>query len=219
MAVWLSILQLIFSVDASAHGSDKFKSTRWVDLKELRPTQFNVGMGEVEFKRARFEKMGKKKLREYLHKKVARVIVGPKAAAHGAYLWLIDGHHTATALSFLQGSEMRILVEHDWSHLNVADFFKRMIERNKTWLFDNGLGPLNVNDLPATLAHLSDDPYRTLAWRVKEDNGFLKTDGEYAEFKWADFFRTRVAPSDLNRAWRLARSPEASHLPGYISGQ
>ena len=70
---------------------------------------------------------------------------------------------------------------------------------------------------------LLDDPYRSLAGYVRNAGGFDKTPTAFAEFLWADFFRTRVTigptRADFNnavqRALPLAGSNEAAGLPGY----
>ena len=72
---------------------------------------------------------------------------------------------------------------------------------------------------------LEDDPYRSLAGFVREGGGFQKTLTPYAEFLWADFYRTRIAlklvkknfARALQQAKRLATSADASALPGYAS--
>ena len=38
------------------------------------------------------------------------------------------------------------------------------------------------------------DPYRSLAWIVRDKHGYLKNDTPFSEFKWANFFRTRILP-------------------------
>jgi hypothetical protein len=71
---------------------------------------------------------------------------------------------------------------------------------------------------------LADDPYRSLAWAVREAGGFTKVDVPFFEFKWADFFRKRIViertengpKKAFEEAMKLARSSEASHLPGFV---
>ena len=92
--------------------------------------------------------------------------------------------------------------------------------------------------MPATVQALPDDPYRTLAWRVRKgekdvenDEGFcrglIKENKEFAEFQWADWLRTRPEfqnPPGPTKDWSgkkrkeaiaLAKTSAASHLPGY----
>ena len=46
-------------------------------------------------------------------------------------------------------------------------------------------------DLPRRLQDLPDDPYRTLAWLVRKNEGFCKSSQEFAEFTWADWMRNQ----------------------------
>jgi len=39
---------------------------------------------------------------------------------------------------------------------------------------------------------LAYDPYRSLAWIVREHHGYIKNNAPFSEFKWANFFRTRI---------------------------
>ncbi len=39
---------------------------------------------------------------------------------------------------------------------------------------------------------LAFDPYRSLAWIVRDRHGYLKTDAPFSEFKWANFFRNCI---------------------------
>jgi hypothetical protein len=73
---------------------------------------------------------------------------------------------------------------------------------------------------------MPDDPYRTLAWLVRKNQGFCRADmpqKEFAEFQWADFFRSNLNPSDvewtaklIDKAVKLAESPQAKAQPGYV---
>jgi hypothetical protein len=79
--------------------------------------------------------------------------------------------------------------------------------------------------LPLGLHELRHDPYRDLAWEVREAGGFVKSRIAYAEFQWANFFRQHITLSSVRRdhdaaverATRLARSRPAAKLPGYVS--
>jgi hypothetical protein len=87
---------------------------------------------------------------------------------------------------------------------------------------------------------LSNDPCRGLAWYVREHFGYDKMDADFAEFRWAQFFRNRIILDNrllkneiedvdillsemkeeerreiVAAAIHLASSPEAAGLPGY----
>jgi hypothetical protein len=70
---------------------------------------------------------------------------------------------------------------------------------------------------------LKRDAHRDLAWSVREAGGFMKSDLPYAEFRWAQFLRSRIPRTSVlrdfeyahDRGMMLARSQAASHLPGF----
>jgi hypothetical protein len=68
-----------------------------------------------------------------------------------------------------------------------------MHERNWVYLFDRfGGGPRPPGTLPGHMKDLAFDPYRSLAWIVREHHGYFKNDAPFSEFKWANFFRSRI---------------------------
>lgn len=68
-----------------------------------------------------------------------------------------------------------------------------MHEQNWVYLFDGfGGGPRPPATLPAHIKDLVFDPYRSLAWIIREHHGYLKNDAPFSEFKWANFFRSRI---------------------------
>ncbi|OYZ22227.1 MAG: hypothetical protein B7Y39_07990 [Bdellovibrio sp. 28-41-41] len=77
--------------------------------------------------------------------------------------------------------------------------------------------------MPRYITWLKNDPYRALAGKVRQKDGFKKTEIPFAEFEWADFFRSRISEElvdkDYNKAvaiaLRLSKTDEAKQLPGY----
>lgn len=82
--------------------------------------------------------------------------------------------------------------------------------------------------VPSNVEMLHDDPYRTLAWLVRKDQGFcreLMQQKEFAEFLWADWFRNRpelpreqvlASPQSMSAiALALATGKEAEHQSGF----
>ena len=70
---------------------------------------------------------------------------------------------------------------------------------------------------------MRDDPYRSIAWVVRDNGGYRDTDELFAEFHWANFFRSRI-PLEMvqndflkavEEAMKLASSKDAEKLPGY----
>jgi hypothetical protein len=117
-------------------------------------------------------------------------------------------------------------VKENFSKLGDNEFWKEMERRKWVHPFDeNGKGPLDVKLIPTAFDDLGNDPYRSLAWMVREQGGYEKRDDvPYADFSWAEFFRTRIKIEDtdtrfdgaVQRGIALAKSQEASKLPGWI---
>ena len=117
--------------------------------------------------------------------------------------------------------------------LSEMDFRDWMVKNKKVWLFDEQGKPVAFEQLPSRLNELRDDPYRSLAWAVEKQDGFYKPCSDFAEFAWANFFRTHgakgepgapIATADEIRsnlkevaklAKKLAQSDAARELPGY----
>ena len=209
-------------VQAVAYSPDLPAGSRCtVPIDMLRPTQFAVGYWEVDRRAENIAQKTPKKLAKYLQEHVGRIVIGP-----GGVPYLIDGHHLALALRKAKVADaMEVRIDANWRHLTPQQFWAKMQQNNWVYLYDeNGDGPLDVEKLPRRLTDLRDDPYRALAWAVREQGGYRKTDIPFAEFHWANFFRSRIKigkqPGDFQRAVqqavRLARTPAASNLPGYL---
>jgi hypothetical protein len=191
-----------------------------VEVVCLHPTQFAIGLEEVRLRSEGIERRSAAALDRYLRRRIAPIVIGP-----GGVPYLLDRHHLARLL--LDTGVRPTLyarVEQNWRHLDTPAFWAAMQARGWVHLYDeNGRGPLDPAQLPATVGALRDDPFRTLAWAVRHRDGYRETDVLYADFHWANFFRARI-PLDLVRqrfeeavtaGVRLARSPEAAGLPGY----
>ena len=82
---------------------------------------------------------------------------------------------------------------------------------------------VEFDEIPATIAKLKDDPYRSLAGELRHAGGYAKDLTPFSEFLWADFLRTRIKPKAiaddfdkaLDRSLKLAKSKEAAFLPGW----
>jgi Putative ParB-like nuclease len=81
---------------------------------------------------------------------------------------------------------------------------------------------IEASQLPRTLEAMADDPYRSLAWFVRQKGGFCKSPKEFAEFDWADRFRSKSPtleiqnlPSDPNDKNATAEQGRA----GFHSGE
>tara|TARA_Y100000385_G_scaffold268166_1_gene304945 strand:+ start:138 stop:449 length:312 start_codon:yes stop_codon:yes gene_type:complete len=102
-----------------------------------------------------------------------------------------------------------------------------MTAHNFAWLRDENHNLRDFEDLPKHINNLGDDPYRSLAWLVRKNGGFIKVGVNFQEFYWGMFFKLqgiKIKSSSepdvkavLKQALKLAHSKEASHLPGFIS--
>jgi len=196
------------------------------DLKSLRPLQGAIGMGEVQEKaekiKARPEKEQKK-----LEADPIKIIRGPDGQ-----LFITDHHHGARAWLLAGYPNGICSIESDPSSADAEKFWLRLEELKKAHLATRDGTVITPDDLPKSLEQLPDDPYRTLAWMVRKKGGFcraLMEQKEFAEFIWADWMRNRAelpaeqvaaAPDKvLNVAVKLAKSPVAAGLPGYVGNE
>jgi hypothetical protein len=196
-------------------GVHSAKGTRCtVAVKDLRPTQFAVGMREVHEKAARIARMTKAERNRFLRHEPEPVVIAP-----GGLLYITDHHHLARALLDQGVKETYAVIEDNLATDN--DFWGTMKKRHWVDLCGaDGKGPHLPADLPASVAGLEDDPYRSLAGAVESAGGFHKSKAFFVEFRWANFFRTRIQiGADFERAvadgLELARSKDACGLPGY----
>lgn len=225
------VLILLFGIVSYAEAKichdSKDQKKCFVALDAIQPTQFALGMLAIEYKIQKIEDYYQKgKLQKYLTKKTAPTIIGP-----GNKLYIIDRHHTSYALCYSnipsQEKKIRIEIIEDWSHLTFAEFAEKMINNNYAWLQDGQHQLRTFSELPSHITSLHDDPYRSLAWKVRKENGFKKVMVSYLEFIWGIFFKKQgielkeSSPEEidnvLKQALELSRSPKASHLPGYIT--
>lgn len=177
---------------ADARAGDFYK----LRVNDLSPTQFAVGKAEIQVRAGRMRKKYKKdpaKLHDYLRTRPIPILV------KGDNFYLVDHHHLASglylALNEALGDDLCVYVKvlGNGGSLNEAYFWKTMHKDNWVYLFDeNGGGPQAPETLPKHIKDLKHDPYRSLAWIVREHHGYLKNNAPFSEFKWANFFRTRI---------------------------
>lgn len=192
-----------------------------IAIYQLHPTQAVVGQREVERKTRKISDMDAEKLQRYIEKKTVPTVIGPDNE-----LYMIDHHHTMTG--FLESGRSDVCLTRIVAHLFDAcesEFWHEMEQRHWVYLKNAQGQAILPSQLPAHLGHMENDPYRSLAGEVRDLDGFQKTDTPFAEFQWANFFRSRVplgtSESDWKNAVRqatpLAHSPAAKALPGYIA--
>lgn len=185
-----------------------------VHVRNLRPTQFGIGMVDVEEKQWEVYEGGK----AYLKENRAEVVIGP-----GGKYYMVDRHHTIRAAYDEGFQRVYAVVVENLSGLSQAEFESEMVKRNWVRLLDEKGLPKTFADLPKHVKDLKDDPYRSLAWLVRQSEAFSKSTKPFAEFEWADYFRDRIKIGRGAKGWdeavkegiRLATILETSHLPGH----
>lgn len=192
-----------------------------VAIADLHPTQFAVGYWEVDRRAENIATKSPKKLKSYLEEHLPLIVIGP-----GGTPYLIDGHHLSLAMQKGRGATtLEARVEANWRDLSKEEFWKKMKEHGWVYLYDNqGRGPLDPEKLPKKVFELSDDPYRALAWEVRKRGGYEKTTASFSEFRWANYFRTRIPIGSgprgfeeaIEAAVKISHSSEAKGLPGYV---
>ena len=178
-------------------------------------------MRAVAAKRQKVERRASssRKLRRFLENRPIPAIRGPHDD-----LFIIDHHHLSLALLKSEVDEAFVRVVGDLSHLPRKSFLAKMAGLGLLHAYDGHGRAVCPTKLPDRLDELRGDPFRDLAWSVREAGGFAKTGKPYAEFRWADFFRTRIPRSTVrrdfdyahDRAMWIARSRDAARMPGYI---
>lgn len=206
---------------SSRHEIDHSVLPVLMPLDGLRPTQMAVGMRAVGAKRRKIERIAdsRRKLRTFLEKRPVPAVLGPKERPY-----IIDHHHLSLALWQSDVDEVFVSLVADLSDLPKRAFLSAMAERGWLHAYDSSGREACPTRLPKAIHHLRPDPYRDLAWAVREAGGFEKTNTPFVEFRWANFFRDRIPEAMLSRdfdrahkrAMRFARSSEAQHLPGSL---
>jgi hypothetical protein len=187
---------------------------------ELRPTQMTLGMREVAMRQKAWKERDPKELEKFLGSHMVPVIVGP-----GQRKYLIDHHHLARALHEVGVESVFVTIVSDLHKLDVETFWNMMDYHGWTHPFDAKGRRRDYADLPATIEGMQYDPYRSLAGELRKIGGFAKDSTPYSEFVWADFLRLRIKPKAVKQdfstalgvALDLARSEEASYLPGWCA--
>lgn len=170
----------------------KSKSVR-LQVAEIAPTQPCIGRFEVQLKADRFRLMTPSDIEGYLEEKrdkdkAVRVVRGR------ARFFLIDGHHTLSALIESHAPrELELDMVEDYSDTkDASEFWDRM--KKEGLLYPHRLGvPIEPSDFPADMTGLQDDPFRSLSWLLRKMDAFEDLKQPYQEFRVADFLRAHMA--------------------------
>lgn len=198
-------------------ASDLHHPLLYIALTKLRPTQVTVGKAEVAAKRAAWKKIGRKKRAELLQTHWFPGVLGPKQR-----VYIVDHHHLGLALMEESVKSVPVMVQRDFSWLE-PDVFWRTMEFNR-WAhpYDQHGHRVDYTVIPGSLGEMVDDPFRTLATRVRVAGGYAKDAMPYSEFLWADFYRRqlklpagKISAKVMQEALLLAHSHATAYLPGW----
>jgi hypothetical protein len=188
-------------------------------ILELRPTQMTVGMREVKEKRQRWrERKSKKKQGEFVGQHMIPVVLGPDKR-----YYVVDHHHLARALHDEGVKDILVTVIGDLSMVERDAFWGVMDNKRWVYPYDAKGERRQFKDLPKSVEHLKDDPFRSLAGELRRAGGFAKDTTPFSEFLWADFLRRQIQrkmvedhfTKAMEKALELAKSDGAVYLPGW----
>ena len=76
---------------------------------------------------------------------------------------------------------------------SVDEFWKYMVGADLVWLYtSDGNGPIDPSLLPHSVSGLLDDPYRDIAFWMKQTDVIDPSGVNYAEFMWANYYREYI---------------------------
>lgn len=191
-----------------------------VPIGHLRPTQMTVGAYHVAQKMHVTRRLSHADLPAFLDKHRVHLMQGPDQT-----LFIVDHHHWVRAWQEMGIEMVPALVRDDLSHLSWREFWEQMEAEHMVHPYDEHGKRRPVRELPDDVHNMRDDPYRSLEAFVQLAGGYRKVKTAYSDFRWADFFRKHITgPLDshhtfaaaLARGLKLATSPKARKLPGYI---
>jgi hypothetical protein len=192
-----------------------------IAVNHLRPTQITVGMIEVHEKMKHLKELRDRPphLKDFLANNLIPVVKGPEDK-----FFVTDHHHLGRAMweAGIDGASLD--VDANLSNLADSAFWQEMDRRKLVHPYDDRGHKQDFEHIPHHVKQLLDDPYRSLAARVRNAGGYDKTQRPFAEFLWADFFRPRIKAELLKddfdkavqQAMAYAGSAACEKLPGYI---
>jgi len=228
MSSRIAILALVLSSTANAQpptctSTTQTGATCGCDVGTLHPLQGAVGLEEVNSK--------VEKIRADLEGERQRLLDDPIKVVHGPNggLFITDHHHGADAWRLAKHPMAYCRIDDGGKSGSEAGFWSDLSARGLVHLEDARGKSIAPAQLPAHLAAMPDDPYRSLAWRLRKQGGFCRAEMarmDFAEFIWADWLRSRLPmPSSTDgastkpfvaRALSLALGKSASGMPGYV---
>jgi hypothetical protein len=166
-------------------------------IEQLRPTQPEVGMREVERKTEKVEKArerGDEYLEELKREKIVPVVIGPDGG-----FYLVDHHHSTLAFQNAGEKKVYIQIIANWSDLSqgkpseirLRSFWNKMIAECKAWTRrENGteVDPMGPG-WPRRLDDCGDSPLRALVSELIDDELLEKKAVNFFEFQVAEILK------------------------------
>ncbi len=162
-------------------------------LVPLQAAASNASCRRHEGRRGQARESGAASPQGEQDRSLSRATTNPRRARAGRFLYIIDHHHLSLALWQTQVDHAYVEIVDDLSRLTRERFWARMEDEGRLHPFDEAGRRIDPARLPSRLTGLRNDPYRDLAWSVREYGGFEKNEAPYSEFFWASFFRSRIA--------------------------
>lgn len=158
-----------------------------VAIADFAPTQMTVGFREVAHKRGRYHDASPRERRAMIRQRPAPIVLGP-----GGRPFLLDRHHWICALTAEGVAAAPAVVADDFRGHAPAHFWRALEVRGWCRPVDAEGGRQAFDRMPATLDHLQDDPFRSLASALRRRGGLTKAEAPFSEFAWADVLRRRL---------------------------
>ena len=136
---------------------------------------------------------------------------------------MIDHHHLSLALHNEGVENVLVTGVADLRTLSDDEFWTYLDNRSWVHPYDASGRRRDYDEIPKKISGLKDDPFRSVAGELRRQGGFAKDTTPFSEFLWADFMRRRISgsvakddfPKALKQAMKLAKSEDASYLPGW----
>jgi hypothetical protein len=175
-----------------------------------------VGFREVAAKRRRWRRAIAQGRQSRFSDRHFPVVIGPAGR-----FYAVDGHHWMRAFLEEGVRSVAVAVIGGLPGLCEADFWSAMTARGWCHPYDAAGAAIAFADMPASIADLSDDPFRSLASSLRRSGAIAKRETPFSEFECARFLRAHIPlavaqghyPLALAEALRLARQSRAQATP------
>jgi hypothetical protein len=151
-----------------------------LDLRELRPTQPEVGYYQIFEKAEDFKKLSTFELDNLARKKEIPCIIGPDRK-----FYLIDHHHQSLAFLLNGFQKGYVQIVENWKDISPNQFWMKMCGQDWCYRRRSDGSELSPDDVrfPKQLSECKDSPYRSLVWLLMKKDLVEEASLPYFEFK------------------------------------